>query len=550
MASVLFPSRSDSAVTLLGKHPERVVNADNAETINGHITTAPPAPSNTTAKSTLEYLMHEPKPRLAKLLATVHTPNNCFIKLHGEWYDVHAFAARHPGGEMALRLGQGRDATALFESYHVFADHAKIESLLDKFRVSKADVARLGLVTLESGLVGGNTTDFYPGEYGDEVGWRFDGAFRKAVVCAVRTYFEGEAKRRGVTLRESTKATFAKWVLIGGTGLLFAGSLRLLVARPTPLRAVLCPVLGWLCGVNVFHDALHFALSTDAALNAVGGALFPFFSSSFAWRHQHVIGHHVHTNLPYRDPDLVHGTEIRREHARHPLAALHRAQAHPLRVAWHFLVGTWLGLGAINDLKLVAFSPSQSYNGFVPRIPVSNAYLVWHFVGRVAYYVTQFGWPFYVLADASFATRLAYSVLPATVFSFLFMLNTQINHLVPSAMQQEDNTGTDRGLDWTVHQVVTAQNFGSFENGGLAWYFHFWFSGALNMQIEHHLFPSVNGCHLPQVSLIVKEKCREFGVRYNCVSGYLEGMKEYLKHSRNMAEIGNSDGDILKEKKD
>ena len=54
--------------------------------------------------------------------------------LYGELYDFTEFWQKHPGGEIALGLGVGRDATRLFESYHVFNDnHIKVMS---KYKVS------------------------------------------------------------------------------------------------------------------------------------------------------------------------------------------------------------------------------------------------------------------------------------------------------------------------------------------------------------------------------------------------------------------------------
>ncbi|KAJ3095307.1 hypothetical protein HK100_005864 [Physocladia obscura] len=289
---------------------------------------------------------------------------------------------------------------------------------------------------------------------------------------------------------------------------------------------VVCPLLGWIAGVNTFHDASHFALSTNPAVNAVGGALFPQFASMYAWYHQHIIGHHVHTNMPYHDPDLVHGTDIRREHDLHPLEPLHRNQDNLVRTAWHFMVGSWLGLGGINDMKLI-FSSTKSYNGFIPRIPATNLFLVVHVVSRVLYYLAQFGWPFYTFSRGTpFLYRLAFALLPAMIHSVLFMINTQINHLSPGAMKANSH-------DWTVHQIITAQNFGRLDDDKhqLAWLFHFTMSGGLNLQMEHHIFPTVNHCHLPAVARILRPLCIKYGVPYNEVPGYYEGMREYIKHS-------------------
>ena len=45
--------------------------------------------------------------------------------IHGVAYDLEEFVERHPGGVEAIRLGRGRDCTALFESYHAFSENSK-----------------------------------------------------------------------------------------------------------------------------------------------------------------------------------------------------------------------------------------------------------------------------------------------------------------------------------------------------------------------------------------------------------------------------------------
>jgi len=42
----------------------------------------------------------------------------------GKAYDLTPFIPNHPGGEWLINLALGRDATALFESYHLRADTA------------------------------------------------------------------------------------------------------------------------------------------------------------------------------------------------------------------------------------------------------------------------------------------------------------------------------------------------------------------------------------------------------------------------------------------
>jgi cytochrome b involved in lipid metabolism len=52
--------------------------------------------------------------------------------IHGVQYDLTDFTERHPGGEEAILLGQGRDCTALFESYHPFS--TQHELVLHKYK--------------------------------------------------------------------------------------------------------------------------------------------------------------------------------------------------------------------------------------------------------------------------------------------------------------------------------------------------------------------------------------------------------------------------------
>lgn len=39
--------------------------------------------------------------------------------------------------------------------------------------------------------------------------------------------------------------------------------------------------------------------------------------------------------------------------------------------------------------------------------------------------------------------------------------------------------------------------------------------GSLNYQAVHHLFPHVSQYYYPELAPIVKEVCKEYGVRYN-----------------------------------
>ena len=82
-----------------------------------------------------------------------------------------------------------------------------------------------------------------------------------------------------------------------------------------------------------------------------------------------------------------------------------------------------------------------------------------------------------------------------------------VNHMTDGCFFPDDNQPQDE-RDWAMLQVVTSSNFGVD-----SW----WctqLSGGANLQIEHHLFPSVNHLHLPAISPIIRQTCHEFRVPY------------------------------------
>jgi fatty acid desaturase len=84
-----------------------------------------------------------------------------------------------------------------------------------------------------------------------------------------------------------------------------------------------------------------------------------------------------------------------------------------------------------------------------------------------------------------------------------------VNHLTEDCTFPDGDLPYDK-RDWAVLQVMTASNFATSS--------YFWtaISGGLNFQIEHHLFPGINHTHLPAISPIIVQTCKEFGVKYHC----------------------------------
>ncbi|KAL7540477.1 hypothetical protein ACHAWF_006685 [Thalassiosira exigua] len=423
-------------------------------------------------------------------------------RIHDKWYDLSTF--EHPGGPVALGLAKGRDATALFESHHYLIPRKKLLKILAKYEVPLEASTRLSTQNVRD--------DGSPYDWSgiDEDGFASD--LRELV----RDHFSSIARKRGVSIASATKATPKRWLEVCSFLGMFFASLPGFSQGWWP-SLVVTPILAWLAVVNYWHDALHFALSDDWRINAVLPYLLPLLSSPWMWYHHHVIGHHCYTNIGHKDPDLAHTPQLMREHESIRWRPSHKKQTRWSHILLLWTIATSIGLNLLNDVRTLL---KLSYNNVVSCERPSSFGLAAHLAGRILYILVVFAWPFAVFPLWKAAV---WATVPNAIFSICFMLNTQINHLVgPCAHASSSN--------FYKHQVVTAQNFG---NDSL---FCFVFSGGLNYQIEHHLLPTVNHCHLPALSPGVKRICKKHGVPYNHVAGYGEAVIQHFAHAALMAE--------------
>ena len=104
---------------------------------------------------------------------------------------------------------------------------------------------------------------------------------------------------------------------------------------------------------------------------------------------------------------------------------------------------------------------------------------------------------------------LLFYFLVTSVLSLTLSLVFQLAHCTDEA-SFTPGSKEPRRLEaaWAVHQVETTVNFAP-NNKFITWY-----TGALNHQIEHHLFPRICHIHLPAISSIIKEVCREYNFEY------------------------------------
>eukprot|EP01127_Copromyxa_protea_P004459 TRINITY_DN1431_c0_g1_i1.p1 TRINITY_DN1431_c0_g1~~TRINITY_DN1431_c0_g1_i1.p1 ORF type:complete len:412 (-),score=68.26 TRINITY_DN1431_c0_g1_i1:94-1329(-) len=398
--------------------------------------------------------------------------------------------ARHPGGIRPLMMSRGRDSTELFESYHSLSDSPR--NILKKFAVPSKNLKN----------------------YVSMFNWDMDApenAFQKELRQLVREH----VSKNKIDTMCPTHLLVANLVW---TALTIYCTYKYYWAGEWWSMLVV-PTMWWISFVHTFHDASHFALSKNEFITALFVYIYPFFSSPTTWEHQHVIGHHVYTNIFKKDPDLNHGIPYFRLHTRFRYRVWMQFQMLWVWVIW-FISTFWLS--TVYDWTGVT---TGVYHGILPYKKFGNIGMGLHLFGRAVSFFFTFGIPF-TLFD-SFGKALMWTVSFYSVWGFFFMLITQVNHITEDCVE----AGAEPNECWAIHQVQTSHDYAHHSN--------FWWllSAGLNLQIEHHLFPGINNNHLIGISPIVQSLCKKYGVKYNYSPTYLEAITKYLR----VVQIGATD---------
>jgi fatty acid desaturase len=261
-------------------------------------------------------------------------------------------------------------------------------------------------------------------------------------------------------------------------------------------------VTGWLIGA-AGHDAGHFAVSRTPWVNDVGVWGMSLLSNPMLWQHQHTYAHHSFTNEFAHDPDLHHFDALLRVHRNFQHNGIYRNQ----RKFWFVVVayalvvfGTcvWIPLGMLQKGHLYGVVEWTDR-----KRPVRALAMSLHYAGYVGLIMLA---PFFATA---WSTALACVVTHVGTSGLIFALFSQINHLNEASLElDKSQRHKDARSSWAADQVETSNNFAPTS---VLWYY---LSNGLNLQIEHHLFPGLNHCHLHRIVPVVRQTCEDYGVDY------------------------------------
>jgi len=416
--------------------------------------------------------------------------DDCWMVIHGKVYDVSSWVERHPGGDLIMQ-GAGREATPFFVPYHP----TKVTALLKKYEIGEVD----------------NYKPYYS--------WNSE--------------FYSVLKRRveefGLTtnIKSDPISMYIKslFVLVMWTTFYYYGMIQ---------GSFLCALLfGFFhanIGVQIAHDGGHGAYSKSKHVNFIAGALTDLMGGSWLiWAMQHNIGHHPHTNRQgdYQDedfdPDARSGFPLIRLSPQFPYKPRYQYQHIYIWFLFAFVGIKWM----YGDLKYFIKGNYQTIHFW--------GFSEWNFRMQVLTKSFFFFYTFFIpvyLHGLIWGTLLTCALFTAS--SYLFSLQFAVNHLT-DVVDFPSSGPEQKERDWAKLQVETSTNYSI--DSMFAWQM----SGGLNYQIEHHLFPYICHMNLPKISPIVRQTCKEYGVRYYSFDSYFSAVRSYYDHLKRLGQPLESD---------
>ena len=286
------------------------------------------------------------------------------------------------------------------------------------------------------------------------------------------------------------------------------------------LESVALGFLAAAIGFNVMHDGSHGSFSKYRFINRLAAhSLDALGGSSVMWSAKHNIIHHTYTNVEGVDDDIDAQPYLRLspDQKRYKI---HKYQQYYFLALYAFLYFFWVFQGDFKKYFTQKIGDIQ-----IPPMKWKDHVSFW---GSKILFVSIFMLiPIYMIGFG--AWLLGFIVFLATtgvLISVVFQLAHTVEkcetvHAVDAKIEQE----------WTVHQLLTTCNFAT-QNRIVNW-----FTGGLNFQVEHHLFPRISHIHYPAISKITKEVCEKYNVTYNEYKHTRDAILSHIRYLRRMGTM-------------
>ncbi|UAB81446.1 acyl-CoA desaturase [Marixanthomonas sp. SCSIO 43207] len=275
-------------------------------------------------------------------------------------------------------------------------------------------------------------------------------------------------------------------------------------------------------GMNVMHDANHGSYSSKKWINKLmGSSMYILAGNVYNWQVQHNVLHHTYTNIHGHDEDMEAGRVIRfSKHAK--WRRFHKFQQYYSVLLYGLLTFNW---AITTDFKQTKrYLAKKLAYGKLPKPITQWSILI---ITKLIYMGIWIVIPILFFNIAWWKILIGFFIMHY-VAGLILSIVFQLAHIVEDTeMPLPDKTGNMKNT-WAIHQLFTTVNF-STKNKIVNW-----FTGGLNHQVEHHIFPNISHIHYSKISEIVKQTTTEFNLPYYEYKTTRSAIVAHFKHLKKM----------------
>jgi fatty acid desaturase len=433
-------------------------------------------------------------------LAKHNTEDDCWIAIRGKIYNITDWLRLHPGGKDNLIINGGRDATQLFECYHMF----HVYNFLPKYEVGE-------LTTFEYPQFP-PMSDMYI-----EIKTEVDNYFKKK---GYKPSYSPQMLMRTVAL-VSLLYLFFYLSVVTVNSLFFAF-----------LFSALTGIMAALISFMPVHEGSHSAVTSNFRVWRLLGAIHDYVNgaSFYSWLHQHFLGHHPFTNVTANDPEhyasgysldpdtMTSEKDIRRIKPNQEWFSWYKNQ--------HIFVPMLYGLLGIkfriNDFVMMY---ALHKNGEIRINPPGTWHKFNFLAGKIFFVLYRLVLPaYYVGISNALWLFLVSDLITGWLLAFVF----QVNHVIPQAKWPVINKEGNVDMDWALVQIETTMDYA--HDSPITTFL----TGALNYQVIHHLVPYVSQVHYPEIAPIVKQIFTKYDVQYNYLPTFWDAFTNHINYLKMM----------------
>jgi fatty acid desaturase len=397
-------------------------------------------------------------------------------EIDGVQYDVNFYINSHPGGKLAILLGEGRDCTQLIKSYH--PNIKKVCGILNK---TNPDIHINSIGTCDPML--DDMHDMarrYKHKYGS-IKMSYSYILLTVVLCIHAVYW---------------------WYQF---------------IHLTHMSMIMVPISMMILALQLSHDGGHFAVSNNPTINYISTLTsFPYIYNTISWYLQHNISHHMDTG---GESDIDTSWP-------YPLGRLTEVYSWKKHYKYNTLI-TLIVLLVFTSLAMTIFLPFDLLISGTKYFLTKNEQL---FVGRYKYslcaqFVGNIVTSVYPIYWYPNWYGITYVIVSRVISSIYFTLITEVSH-----NQEECQVKTsDVSYTWCQQQVLHSMDYNVYSI--------FWniITGGLNAQGLHHCLPYVHHCHYPYMYAEYIQICKTHGIIPKIKSGFWDTFRGFVNHLHNLS---------------